>query len=186
MTRLARRVSYRLMILRCACDWIDEDVKHEEVPIPSPKKGEVLIKVEAASINPADWKIQKGFLRPFLPSKFPFIPVTDIAGEIVELGSQVDTFKVGDKVVGMLNFTKGGGLAEYVVAPASLMVLRSPDVSPIEAAGLPMTACTAIQVVKDIGTKFDGTGERLNILITSASGGVGSYAVQLAKLGTTT
>ncbi|XP_020111352.1 putative quinone-oxidoreductase homolog, chloroplastic [Ananas comosus] len=158
-------------------------LKHEEVPIPSPKKGEVLIKVEAASINPADWKIQKGFLRPFLPSKFPFIPVTDIAGEIVELGSQVDTFKVGDKVVGMLNFTKGGGLAEYVVAPASLMVLRSPDVSPIEAAGLPMTACTAIQVVKDIGTKFDGTGERLNILITSASGGVGSYAVQLAKLG---
>lgn len=63
------------------------------------------------------------------------------------------------------------------------MVLRSPDVSPIEAAGLPMTACTAIQVVKDIGTKFDGTGERRNILITGASGGVGSYAVQLAKLG---
>nr|CAD1839124.1 unnamed protein product [Ananas comosus var. bracteatus] len=101
-------------------------LKHVEVPIPSPKKDKVLLKLEAASINPVDWKIQKGMLRPFLPPKFPFIPVADVAGEVIELGSAVSNFKVGDKVVAMLNFQNGGGLAEFAVAPLTLMVARPP------------------------------------------------------------
>ncbi|KAM3258592.1 hypothetical protein ACQJBY_050385 [Aegilops geniculata] len=76
-----------------------EGLKHVELPVPSPKKGEVLLKMEAASINPIDWKIQKGMLRPFLPGKFPFTPVGDLAGEVVELGSGVTNFKPGDKVI---------------------------------------------------------------------------------------
>ncbi|KAG5567217.1 hypothetical protein RHGRI_002692 [Rhododendron griersonianum] len=78
---------------------------HVEVPIPAPSKDEVLIKVEAASINPFDCKIQAGVARPILPRKFPFIPVNDVAGEVVEVGSGIKNFKAGDKVVSMLKST---------------------------------------------------------------------------------
>ncbi|XP_047061810.1 chloroplast envelope quinone oxidoreductase homolog [Lolium rigidum] len=156
-------------------------LKYVEIPVPSLKKEEVLIKVEAASINPADCRIQKGLLRPFLP-KFPFIPVTDVAGEIAEVGTEVRELKVGDKVVSKLIFWKAGGLAEYVAASESVTVVRPAGVSATDAAGLPIAGLTALQALKAIGTKFDGTGSASNILITAASGGIGSYAVQLAKL----
>ncbi|KAL5677746.1 hypothetical protein ACJX0J_013877, partial [Zea mays] len=76
---------------------------HVEVPIPSPKKGEVLIRMEATSINVVDWKFQNGFARPFMPRRFPFISGYDLAGEVVELGAGVSSFKPGDKVIA-INF----------------------------------------------------------------------------------
>ncbi|KAJ4778971.1 hypothetical protein LUZ62_063228 [Rhynchospora pubera] len=155
-------------------------LKHVEVPVPSPKKDEMLIKVEAASINPVDWKIQKGMLRPFMPRKFPFIP--DIAGEVLELGPGVSNFKVGEKILGLLDFTNGGGLAEYAVAPKAIIAKRPTNMSPAEAAGLPAAGLTAFQSLKSAGVKFDGTNKSSNILITAASGGVGHFAVQLAKV----
>lgn len=159
-------------------------LKHVEVPVPTPKMDEVLIKVEATSINPIDWKIQKGMLRPLLPPKFPFIPTTDVAGEVVEVGSNVRSFKVGDKVVAMLNTKSGGGLAEYAVPKENLTVSRPTEVSAAEGAGLLIAGLTAHQALVDhAGVKLDGTGPRKNILVTAASGGVGHYAVQLAKLG---
>ncbi|TVU08846.1 hypothetical protein EJB05_42262 [Eragrostis curvula] len=166
-----------------------ESLKHVEVPIPSPKNDEVLLKMEAASINPIDWKIQKGMLRPFLPRKFPLIPVGDLSGEVVELGSGVTNFKQGDKVIA-ISFPNGGGLAEYAVAPASLTVARPPEVSAAEGACLPTAAATALQQLKAAGfSSFDGSGgdtavaaPKKNVLVTAASGGVGHYAVQLAKL----
>ncbi|TVU13832.1 hypothetical protein EJB05_37263 [Eragrostis curvula] len=157
-------------------------LKHVEVPVPSAKKNEVLLKLEAAAINPVDWKIQQGLLRPLLPRKFPFIPVTDVAGVVVDVGPGVNGFKAGDQVVAMLNSLSGGGLAEYAVASESLTVKRPPEVSAAEGAGLPIAAGTALQALKTIGAKFDGTGKPLNVLITAASGGVGLYALQLAKL----
>ncbi|RZC68635.1 hypothetical protein C5167_031807 [Papaver somniferum] len=133
-------------------------LKHVEVPVPSPKKDEVLLKLEAASINPIDWKIQKGVLRPLMPWKFPYIP------EEIR--------------------TSGGGFAEYAVASKSLTVERPPEVSAAEGAGLPVAGLTALQALTNAsGIKLDGTGTPTNILITAASGGVGQYAVQLAKLG---
>ncbi|XP_062194409.1 chloroplast envelope quinone oxidoreductase homolog [Phragmites australis] len=164
-----------------------EGLKHVEVPIPSPKKGEVLLKMEAASINPIDWKIQKGMLRPFLPRTFPVIPVGDLSGEVVELGNGVTNFKPGDKVIS-ISFPNGGGLAEYAVAPASLTVSRPPEVSAAEGACLPTAAATALQQLKTAGVNsFDGFSANnnnapKNVLVTAASGGVGHYAVQLAKL----
>ncbi|CAL5082231.1 unnamed protein product [Urochloa decumbens] len=164
-----------------------EGLKPVEVPVPSPKKGEVLLKLEAASINPIDWKIQKGMVRPFLPWKFPFIPVGDMSGEVVELGSGVTNLKPGDKVIS-ISFPTGGGLAEYAVAPASLTVARPPEVSAAEGASLPTAASTALQQLKAAGVRsFDGgssnaAGGPKNVLVTAASGGVGHYAVQLAKL----
>ncbi|RCV33171.1 hypothetical protein SETIT_7G061200v2 [Setaria italica] len=130
----------------------------------------------------SDWWVQNGFLRPFLP-KFPFIPVTDVAGEIVEVGSAVREFKPGDNVVSKLHFLKAGGLAEYVAASEGSTVACPAGVSAADAVGLPMAGLTALQGLKTIGTKFDGTDTGANILITAASSGVGTYAVQLAKLG---
>ncbi|KAL6271139.1 hypothetical protein ACE6H2_028050 [Prunus campanulata] len=161
-------------------------LKHVEIPIPTLKKDEVLLKIEAASLNPSDFKIQKGLARPFLPRKLPYTPVTDVAGEIVEVGQGVKKFKVGDKVVALLSFGNGGGLAEFAVAKEKLVVARPPEVSAAEGAGLPMAGLTAHQAVtKDGRIKLDETGQLKNILITGAAGGVGLYAVQLAKLGNT-
>lgn len=157
-------------------------MQHVEVPIPSAKKNEVLLRLEAATINPVDWKIQKGDLRPLLPRRLPFIPVTDVAGVVVDVGPGVKDFIAGDQVVAMLNSLNGGGLAEYAVASTNLTVKRTPEVSAADGAGLPIAAGTALQALRSIGAKFDGTGKPLNVLITAASGGVGLYAVQLAKL----
>ncbi|XP_060180215.1 chloroplast envelope quinone oxidoreductase homolog [Lycium barbarum] len=161
-------------------------LKYVEVPVLTPNKDEVLLKLEATSLNPLDLRFQKGVNRPFVTRKFPVIPGTDVAGEVVEVGSSVVKFKAGDKVVAVLNLLIGGGLAEYVVAKESLTVPRPEEVSAAEGSGLPIAALTAHKVLVDIiGIKLDGSGPRLNILVTAASGGVGHYAVQLAKLGNT-
>ncbi|GAU37968.1 hypothetical protein TSUD_269830 [Trifolium subterraneum] len=160
-------------------------LKHVEVPIPTPKTNEVLLKLEATSINPIDWKIQTGVLRvAFLPKKFPHIPCTDVAGEVVEVGPQVKDFKAGDKVIAKLTHQYGGGLAEFAVASESLTAVRPSEASAAEAAGLPIAGLTARDALTEIGgIKLDGTGEPKNVLVTAASGGVGAFAVQLAKLG---
>ncbi|MEI4855940.1 alcohol dehydrogenase catalytic domain-containing protein, partial [Klebsiella pneumoniae] len=90
----------------------------------------------AVGINPIDYKIQHGMLRPFAPKKFPHIPCSDIAGEVVEVGSGVKKFKRGDKIVAMLGNTTGGGLAEYAVAKENMTVIRPHEVSAAESAAL--------------------------------------------------
>ncbi|GLT71063.1 hypothetical protein SLA2020_431050 [Shorea laevis] len=141
-----------------------DGLQHVEVPVPTPKKDEVLLKVEAASLNPFDWKVQKGMLRPLLPRKFPtYLVTSDVAGEIIE---------------------NGGGLAEFAVTKESLTVARPPKVSAAEVVGLSIAGLTAHQAITQAaGIKLDGSGKKANILVTAASGGVGHYAVQLAKLG---
>lgn len=161
-------------------------LKHVEVPVRTPGEGEVLLKLEARSLNPVDWKTQKGMLRPIFPRKFPYIPVTDVAGEVVEVGPEVKNFKAGDKVVAYLGPWLGGGLGEYALAKVSLTVPRPPELSPAEGAGLAVAGLMAhMALTQSAGVKLDGSGARKNILITAASGGVGHYAVQLAKLGNT-
>ncbi|KAJ0809765.1 putative NADPH:quinone reductase [Helianthus annuus] len=162
-------------------------LKHVEVPIPAPRKDEILLKVEAASINPIDWKIQDGFARPLLPKKFPWIPLSDVAGEVVEVGPGVKNFKAGDKIVSTLGGpSAGGGLAEYAVAKESLTVARPPEVSAADGACLGIAACAALHSLTVTGgLKLEKTEPRTNVLVTAASGGVGHYAVQLAKLGNT-
>ncbi|KAL6208995.1 hypothetical protein ACLB2K_019938 [Fragaria x ananassa] len=159
-------------------------LKHVEIPIPTPKKDEVLLKLEAVSINPVDWTIQTGLMRPFFPHSFPHTPVSDVAGEVVEVGQEVRKFKVGDKVVAILSLYTGGGFAEFATARESLTVPRPPEVSAAEAAGLPVAGITAHKCLTEAaGIKLDSTGPAKNIMVTAASGGVGHYAVQLAKLG---
>ncbi|ESR56773.1 hypothetical protein CICLE_v10023794mg [Citrus x clementina] len=90
---------------------------HVHVPVPTPRKDEVLLKVEASSLNAFDWKIKKGVARPILPRKFPYIPATDVAGEIIEVGSEVKNFKAGYNVVAILNHF---GVGHYAVQLAKL------------------------------------------------------------------
>ncbi|XP_059441661.1 chloroplast envelope quinone oxidoreductase homolog [Corylus avellana] len=161
-----------------------DGLQQVKVPVPTPKEDEVLLKVEATSLNPVDWKLQNGLLRPFLPRNFPHIPASDVAGEVTEVGSKVENFKAGDKVVAMGNVLKGGGLAEFAVTKESWTVARPPQLSAAEVVGLSIAGLTAHQAVTQAaGIKLDGSGNKANILITAASGGVGHYAVQLAKLG---
>ncbi|KAL8092816.1 hypothetical protein AgCh_034893 [Apium graveolens] len=159
-------------------------LKHGEITVPTPKKDEVLIKTEAVAINPLDLKVQHGSFRPLYPKGFPCVPASDVAGEVVEIGSEVKNFKAGDKVVAILNSYVGGGLAEYVVAKESLTVQRPSEITAAEAAGLPLAGLAAYQALTNYaGLKLDGSASDKNILITAASGGVGSFAVQLAKYG---
>ncbi|TKY66183.1 putative quinone-oxidoreductase-like [Spatholobus suberectus] len=178
MGRLMHAVQYD------SCGGGPAALKHVEVPLPTPSKDEVLIKLEAASLNPFDWKVQKGMLWPLFPRKFPYIPGGDIAGEVMEVGQGVQKFTPGDKVIALVNPFSGGGLAEFAVAKESVTASRPSETSAFECVGLPVAGLTALQAItKSAGIKLDGRGERKNILITAASGGVGHYAVQLAKLG---
>lgn len=165
-------------------------LKHVEVAVPSPTKDEVLIKVEATTLNPVDWKAHKFriLLRPFLSrtSHSP-IPCNDVAGEVVEVGSGVQKFKPGDKVVSVMNIFTAGGLSEYCVAKEKVTVSRPAEVSAAEGAGLPVAGLSAhLALTRYIGLKLQHEHDnkpQKNILITAASGGVGHYAVQLAKMG---
>ncbi|KAG0502705.1 hypothetical protein HPP92_002777 [Vanilla planifolia] len=110
-------------------------------------------------------------------------PCVDVTGEIVEIGPEINSLKKGDKVVSLLSVTTGGGLAEYAVASSTLTALRPSSMPPVTAAALPTAALTALQALRSAGVKTDSpSNPPTNILITAASGGVGHFAVQLAKL----
>lgn len=165
--------------------WIAGMVRMQfvEVPIPNPGKGQMLVKVEAVSVNPADWRIQDGIARPFLPLRFPSVPGTDVAGEVVKLGPAVSGFCPGDKIIAYLHVLKGGGFAEYAIASAERTVHRPSGVSAAEGACAVVAGYTALQSARQAGLKsFAGGSEHLNVLIPGASGGVGVLLLQLVKL----
>ncbi|XP_054784680.1 chloroplast envelope quinone oxidoreductase homolog isoform X2 [Prosopis cineraria] len=124
-------------------------------------------------------------LWPLLPRKLPHIPGVDVAGEVIAVGSGVQKFKPGDRVVSVVNVLNGGALAEFAVIKESVTATRPPELLASECAGLPVAGLTAHQALQSAAVRLDGSGGRKNILVTAASGGVGHYAVQLAKLGNT-
>ncbi|TDN91415.1 NAD(P)-dependent alcohol dehydrogenase [Microbacterium sp. BK668] len=154
-----------------------EAVAAETVEVPVPAAGEVLLRVAATALNAADAHLMRGeplLIRPFFGVRRPRRPVRgmDVAGTVVALGPDVDGLAVGDDVVGEL---PGGGLAPYATAPATRLVRRPPAISAKDAAALPMAAGTAWQALD-----LAGTAEGGRVLVLGASGGVGTYAVQLA------
>jgi len=156
-----------------------DNLIEKELPLPVAKNDEVLIQVKAISINPVDIKTRKGkSLGPSLKDEDPLILGWDVSGVVVETGSSVSGFKIGDEVFGMINFPgHGKAYAEYVAAPASHLALKPENVSHEEAAAATLAALTAWQIlVTHVNIKAaDG------VLITAAAGGVGHYAVQIAK-----
>lgn len=157
-----------------------EVVEVGERPRPSPRGRQVLVEVRAAGVNPRDWLIRAGrypFQR-FLPA-FPLVLGSDVSGVVVDTGPRASRFQVGDAVFGMQPFGGGfGGFAELVAIDERALAVRPEALSDIEAAALPCAGLTALQSLRDLGRL--GRGER--VIVTGASGGVGSFGVQIAKI----
>jgi NADPH:quinone reductase-like Zn-dependent oxidoreductase len=144
-----------------------------DVPEPAPGPHEVKVRVEAASINPIDYKLRRGDLRTIMPIELPTIPGRDVAGTVVEVGSDVSDLKVGDRVMGLVEH----GYAEMVVALATAFAKVPDPVGAVQAAALPLAGLTGVQLVENaIEAK---RGEIL--LVTGAVGSVGRVAVFTAK-----
>lgn len=150
----------------------------EDMPRPSPGPNDVVIRVRAASVNPVDWKIRSGHLRIFTGNKFPRILGRECAGEVIETGSKVKKFKTGDQVIGLPGVRSMGCFAEYACAPETTVFPKPENVSFEEAASIPIAGLTALQALRDKGKIAAGN----KILINGASGGVGHFAVQIAKI----
>ena len=146
----------------------------ENVPKPRPGPGEALVRVEAAGVNPIDWKLREG-LNKDLP--LPFTPGFDFCGMIESLGAGASGFKKGDIVFGCAAGS-GGAEAEYLAVSTKNMALKPRTLEPVEAAGVPLAGMTAWQGLFTHGRLKSGE----TVLILGASGGVGMIAVQLAKL----
>ena len=174
----AGATSMRAVMNRCY--GIPEGIRVENIAKPTPGEGRVLIKVHAASVNPAEWYRISG--RPSFFRLFNGIGAPDgdgragfdVAGTVEAVGANVTLFKPGDAVFGGVH----GALAEYAVArEQGAIVLKPENLSFDEAAGIPIAAITALQGLRDQG----GIKAGQKVLINGASGGVGPYAVQLAK-----
>ncbi|BAZ51981.1 alcohol dehydrogenase zinc-binding domain-containing protein [Nostoc sp. NIES-4103] len=153
-----------------------EVLQYEEVEQPKIKPDQLLVKIHASSVNPIDWKTRKGMLGLLTGYQFPKILGFDVAGEVVEVGSGVTRFKVGDAVYGSTTFS-GGAYAEFAAIPENLLAFKPNNLSYQEAATIPLAALTALQALRDLGNIQPGQA----VLINGASGGVGIFAVQIAK-----
>jgi NADPH:quinone reductase-like Zn-dependent oxidoreductase len=153
-----------------------EVLKYEEAPRPEPGEGEVLIRVHATSVNPIDWKVREGHMKEFWPHKFPLILGWDLSGVVEELGRGVCRFKIGDEVYSVPDPTRNGAYADYIVVRESELALKPNSLDHIRAAAVPLAALTAWQ---SFDTAHLQPGQR--VLIHAGSGGVGHFAVQLAK-----
>lgn len=148
-----------------------------EQPTPVPAASQVLVRVRASSVNPIDWKVRQGELKLLTGRQFPKIPGRDAAGEVAAIGSNVTRFRVGDKVYGMADGGVGGANAEYAVL-AEVSAAFIPEKLSMEQAGaVPLAALTALQGLYQHGRLLSGD----RVLISGASGGVGSFAVQMAR-----
>jgi NADPH:quinone reductase-like Zn-dependent oxidoreductase len=150
-----------------------------EVEKPAPKGDEVLVEVHAASLNPSDWQHMRGIPLTRLMGNGLLKPKhkilgDDVAGRVEAVGSEVKQFQPGDEVFGISNF---GAFAEYRCVPESRLVLKPSSISFEEAATIPMAAIPALQGLRDKGQIQPGK----KVLINGASGGIGTFAVQIAK-----
>lgn len=150
-----------------------------ELPVPHPKEGQVLLKVAASSVNALDWHLLTGtpyIARPSFGVRKPrrLVPGADVSGTVVALGEGVTNFKVGDEVFAAVG---GGGFAEYATAPARFLARRPQNLSLEESSTLGVAALTALQGLRDWGSMKPGD----RVLINGASGGVGTFAVQIAE-----
>ncbi|WP_181397224.1 NADP-dependent oxidoreductase [Cryobacterium arcticum] len=152
-----------------------EVLRFEDADQPSAAEGQVLVRVSGSAFNPADSGIRSGTL-PF-PVSLPHVPGYDVSGTIAALGEGVSAFQVGDAVVGFLPMGADGSAAEYVVAPADVLVSAPSTIPLADAAAFPSVALTAWQGLFDLGELTNGQ----RVLITGAGGAVGGYAIQLAK-----
>jgi len=152
-----------------------EALKLEEVPVPQPKDNEILVRVIASGVNPADPLILNGKYAKEFGTHLPLILGYDMAGVVVKAGPKVTKLKVGDPVYAYLLW--GGGWAEYCISNETESAIKPKSLRFVEASAVPLAALTAWQALVDIGKIDNGQA----VLIHGGSGGVGSFAIQIAK-----
>jgi NADPH:quinone reductase-like Zn-dependent oxidoreductase len=148
-------------------------------PVPVPRRGQVLVRVRASCVNPRDWLVREGrYVFGRLLPPLPFTPGSDLAGIVTRLGPGVATLREGDEVFGMQPLLGGmGAYAEYVAIAASAVALKPPSISFEQAAAFPCAGLTAWQALTRVAPVSAGH----HVVVNGASGGVGTYAVQIAK-----
>jgi NADPH:quinone reductase-like Zn-dependent oxidoreductase len=149
-----------------------------EQQIAAPGPNQVLIKVKAVSINPLDWKIYRGEQKLMSGSKFPKSIGIDFSGIVEQPGAQASRFKKGDEVMGVLNGFKDGALAEYLVINENDVAGKPANVNFEAAAALPLTGLSALQIIDQLA----GITEGQEVLINGGTGGIGVFAIQIAKI----
>ena len=149
-----------------------------DMPTPRPRSDEVLVRVRAAAINPKDTFIRKGRFKRLTGRHFPLLTGFDFAGEVAAVGAAVADTTVGEKVYGMLDGWQGGACAEYVAVKTGRFCKKPEGVSFDEAAALPLVSLTALQALRN----HAGIASGMQVCINGASGGVGSMAVQIARI----
>lgn len=152
-----------------------EVLKLEQAPVPEPQENEVLVRVIASGVNPADPLILGGRFAKEFGTHLPLILGYDMAGVVVKAGAKVTRLKVGDPVYAYLLW--GGGWAEYCISNENESAIKPKSLTFVEASAVPLAALTAWQALIDVGKIKDGQ----TILIHGGSGGVGSFAIQIAK-----
>src|SRR5918997_6072195 len=166
-------------------------LRTEEVERPEARGKKVLVEVRAAGVNPVDWRIRRGELRPLSTLMPRRVPGRDVAGVVAAVGDQVRNFATGDRVFAMLDGVSGGGYAEYAVAGEDAIAEMPENLSFEEAASVPLASLTAVQAIREALREVTrnaphacDTGElaRRKVLVNGASGGVGTFAVQFAKI----
>lgn len=145
---------------------------------PTIKPDELLVKIHAASVNPKDTFIRKGRFKRFTGHQFPMLTGFDFSGEIAEIGANIRGLSIGDAVYGMFDGWVGQTCAEYIAAKPSQLAKKPESLSFEEAAALPLVTLTAVQALRDNAT----IQKNQRVCISGASGGVGSMAVQIAKI----
>lgn len=155
-----------------------DDITVRELPDPKVPPASVLIEVRAAGVNPVDWKLVGGHLDPVMPTQFPVTPGWDVAGVVVGLGFDTPEFSIGDEVVAYArkDVLGGGTFAEKVAVPVRAVAPKPKSLSWEQAGGLPLAGGTALRTLESLGD-LEGRA----VLIHGASGGVGSFAVQIAR-----
>lgn len=156
-----------------------EVIQVVEVDTPTPKENQVLVEVHASSINPFDTTVRAGYMKEMIPLELPVTLGGDIAGEIVELGSDVSGFAVGDKVYGQANVVAGnsGAFAELTATKAESVAKIPSNIDFLEAASLPLVGVSALQAL----TEHINLQPSQKLFIHGGGGGIGTIAIQIAK-----
>ena len=164
-----------------------DHIAFADTPRPVPKPDEILVQVHAAGLNPIDYTIPKGTFKPILRFQLPATLGSDLAGVVVEIGSRVTCFKPGDAVFASIFDLGSGTLAEFALVPEGAAALKPPNLDFVQAASIPMVGLTSWQALKERAHLKPGN----KVFIPAGSGGIGTFAIQLAKylgakVGTTT
>src|SRR5215467_3709653 len=166
----------KAIIIKEHTNW--ETLQLEETEIPVIKPNQVLVKIKASGVNALDWKAPEYNLFDRLKMKLPYIVGNEVSGVIEQVGADVKRFEVGDEIFGALELVTEGAFAEYVAIDQNSIARKPKNLSFIEAAAVPVGSLTAWQALYD---RLDLQANE-KVLIQAAAGGVGLYAVQLAKV----